>query len=83
MNTMSIWKNSYVLKKLIISEELNLTDESIIILSNDTTIYIVKSDLIDEEEEKLLKEKLKLSLEKEISRCESILNNEKFLQKSS
>ena len=69
-------------EQLIISNDLTLTEETIFVLSNETSIYIVKADLINEEEERKIKLKQKNDLEKEIARSKGILENEKFLSKA-
>lgn len=69
-------------EKLIISTKSELKEESIIVLSNNFTVNIVKSGLIDEAEERAIKEKQKSDLEKEIARSKGILENQKFLSKA-
>ncbi|MEF3693341.1 MAG: hypothetical protein V3569_04105, partial [Acholeplasmataceae bacterium] len=44
--------------------------------------YVLKSDLIDPEKEKEALLKQKENLEQEIKRSESLLNNQKFIEKA-
>lgn len=67
---------------LIISKELETLDETIVIVANEISIYIVKEDLIDKEEQILLLTKQKEQLEKEIKRSKDMLSNERFLSKA-
>jgi len=68
--------------ELLLSNKLKMKEEVLSIVLKDVTVYIVKSDLIDEEKEKELLIKQKEQLELEIERCENLLNNDNFVKKA-
>lgn len=75
-------KNFLNTNELIISNELTFKEETIAIVLDEITVYINKSDIIDEEEVRKLLLEQKKKLEGEIKRSENILNNKNFLDKA-
>lgn len=69
-------------EKLVIENNLSLTDESVLLVGRDILTYVLKSDLIDPEKEREALLKQKNELEQEIKRSESLLSNAKFVEKA-
>jgi len=80
--------NKIYLEKFLNTNNLNITnellfnDDVITIVLNDITLYILKKDIIDEEEEKRILLEQKKRLESEIKRSQNMLNNKNFVDKA-
>lgn len=68
--------------QLSIEDKLSATAETILLTGAKANIYVIKSDLIDQEKEKMTLLKQKQDLELEIARSESLLKNPNFIAKA-
>ena len=69
-------------QELVISTELKTSEETILLVGKHISVYVIKADIIDKAKEKATLLKQKETLEQEIKRSESLLNNEKFVSKA-
>ncbi len=69
-------------KDLVIESSLSTDQETILLVGYKVLTYVVKSGIIDPEKEKDALLKQKISLEAEIKRSESLLNNASFVAKA-
>jgi valyl-tRNA synthetase len=69
-------------KKLIISEKIDIPQDAISIILSEAQVYISLGSLVNLEEEIEKLNQQKSDLEKEIMRCEKMLNNPGFINKA-
>jgi len=69
-------------ENIMIEQSLSTKDETILLVGAKVLTYVKKSGLIDPEKDKEALIKLKNSLEAEIKRSESLLNNPSFIAKA-
>ena len=80
--------NKVYLSEFLKAEDLNISnslimeEEAFALVLNNLTLYIRKSDIIDEDKEREILIKQKETLEQEIKRSESMLNNERFVSRA-
>jgi len=67
---------------LEIEKELSASDETLLVTSEKTLIYILKADVIDKEAELEALNKQKQTLEKELERSKRMLSNENFISRA-
>jgi valyl-tRNA synthetase len=67
---------------LTMSQKLSTTDETIVLVGSKIIAYVLKSDIIDPQMEKEALMKQQKTLENEIKRSVSLLQNEKFVSKA-
>ncbi|MBE0700481.1 MAG: valine--tRNA ligase, partial [Acholeplasmataceae bacterium] len=85
---MAMQKQEHFFKKflcadtLIITDKLSTDEETILLVGNQISTYVIKSGIIDEAQEKEALMKQKKQLESEIRRSEQLLNNDAFVSKA-
>jgi len=81
-NQIQYFKKFLNAEVLHMEKSLSTTDESILLVGNKILTYVMKSGLIDPEKEREALEKQQVTLEAEIKRSESLLNNISFTSKA-
>ncbi|OHE27256.1 MAG: valine--tRNA ligase [Tenericutes bacterium GWA2_38_26] len=81
-NQIQYFKKFLNAEELHMEKSLSTTDESILLVGNKILTYVMKSGLIDPEKEKEALEKQQVTLESEIKRSESLVNNPSFTSKA-
>ncbi len=83
MNEQNVYfKKFLAAEKLIFEKTLSAKEETILLVGDHISTYVIKSDIIDQEKEKAGLLKQQETLKAEILRSENLLNNPNFVSKA-